>query len=112
MIYTRLREVKDAHTPIFQLNVYDAYDCGRVADKVSASEVGVQLFNNGPAGAAERHGAQLIDVNAAFRGKACEYLIDVDPTYTGHAVIAELYQRAYEALPADFVEPFVRRGGD
>ncbi len=109
LIFRRLEEAKDPHTPIFQLNVYDAYDCGRVADKVSASAVGVQLFNNGPAAAAERHGAKLIDVNAAFRGKACEYLIDVDPTYRGHAVIAELYRTAYEALPAESVEPFVRQ---
>ena len=109
LIYRRLEQVKDPQTPIFQLNVYDAYDCGRVADKVSASAVGVQLFNNGPAAAAERHGAKLIDVNAAFRGKACEYLIDVDPTYRGHAVIAELYRTAYEALPAESVEPFVRQ---
>jgi len=108
VILTRLEETKDAHTPIFQLNVYDAYDCGRVADKVSGSAVGVSIFNNGPAGAARKHGVHLIDMNSAFRGKACEYLIDVDPTYRGYAVIAELYRTAYESLPADFVEPFVR----
>jgi len=109
LILTRLGEATDAHTPIFQLNVYDAYDCGRVEDKVSASAVGVSLFNNGPAAAAMRHGAHLIDLNNAFRGKACEYLIDVDPTYRGYEVIAELYRTAHDTLPAEFVEPFVSR---
>jgi hypothetical protein len=47
-------------------------------------------------------------MNAAFRRKACEYVIDVDPTYSGYSVIAELYRAAYEALPAVSVEPFVR----
>ena len=109
LVLRRLEEAKDPHTPLFLLNVYDAYDCGRVADKVSASAVGVSLFNNGPAAAGKLHGLQLIDVNSAFRGKACEYLIDVDPTYRGYAVIAQLYKTAYEALPAEFVEPYVKQ---
>jgi len=107
LIWRRLVEAKDPHTPTFQLNVYDAYDCGRVADKISASAVGVSIFNNGPAGAATKHAVHLIDINAAFRGKACEYLVDVDPTYQGYQVIAELYRTAYDSLPADAVEPFV-----
>jgi len=43
-----------------------------------------------------------------LRGKACEYLINEDPTYSGHALIAQLFRTAYEALPEEFVEPFVK----
>src|SRR2546422_244302 len=46
---------------------------------------------------------------SAFAGHACEYIRDVDPTEEGYRVIAQLYQDAYDKLPAEFVEPWVAR---
>jgi hypothetical protein len=48
----------------------------------------------------------MVDLYVAFRGRACEYVEGVDPTYAGYRVIAELYRQAYETLPPKYVDPF------
>lgn len=107
LIYDRLNEAKDPHTPILQLNVYDVNDCGRPGDDISASALGVRIFNGRIESGVIRNGAFLVDIYTPFKGKACEYIRDVDPTYAGYEVIAQEYQRVHESLAPEFVEPFV-----
>ncbi len=53
-------------------------------------------------------GAFPIDFQTAFKGHACEYISQVDPTYFGYDAILDLHIEAYEALPAEYVDPWAR----
>src|SRR2546428_4190813 len=99
-----MKEVKAPDTPMFQLNVYDINDCGRPGDKLTASSIAVRVLGDSIEGTDNVFGANLVDLYSAFAGHACEYIRDVDPTEEGYRVIAQLYQDAYDKLPAEFVE--------
>jgi hypothetical protein len=106
LIFTRLHEARDPHTPILQTNYYNASDCGQPRVEISSDELGVRIFNDRIT-SVSRGDVFDVDIYAPFRGKACEYVEGVDPTYAGHAVIAREYQKVYQSLPPEFVEPFV-----
>lgn len=108
VVYSRLNAAKDPATPILQNNYYDAMDCGRPGDEISASAVSVGIFNGYIEGVVRTRGAFLRDFSTAFRGRACEYISGVDPTYAGYDAIFEVDRVLYESLPSEFLEPFVR----
>ncbi len=105
-IYTAIDDAKDPSTPLLLATYYDASDCGQPGVDDSPTDVGQRVWNATIADAARPFGFFLVDLYTAFKGKACEYVEDVDPTYSGYAVIAQEYERAYEALPSRYVEPF------
>jgi hypothetical protein len=107
-IYSRLNAVKHPATPIFQNNLYDAMDCGQPGAEISSSAVAMGIYNDRVYSATLIGGAFLVDFETAFKGHACEYISGVDPTYTGYDVILALDIAAYEALPAEYVDPWVR----
>jgi len=111
-VFEHLDEAKDPRTPIIQNNYYDALDCGRPGDAQSASALTVQVLNAEIEGAARTHGAFIADFYTPFGGKACEYISGVDPTYRGYDAILAAHKLAYEALPAEYVEPFVKGAGE
>jgi hypothetical protein len=106
LILRRLNEAKDPHTPLLLLTYYNGSDCGQPGVEISSDELSVQGWNQVIIGAARTGGAFLADVYTPFKGKACEYVQGDDPTYEGHAVIAQVYEGVYESLPPEFVEPF------
>jgi lysophospholipase L1-like esterase len=107
LILTTLDETKDPHTPLLLLNYYDAWDYGEFTPEYMATEPGLFLINQTIAEAADKYeGVFLVDIYPLFKGKAREYIAGVDPTYEGHAVIAEAYREVYESLPPEFVQPF------
>ncbi len=107
LILATLNEAKDPYTPLLLLNYYDAWDYGEITLEYMATEPGLVLINQTIAEAADKYeGVFLVDIYPLFKGKAREYISDVDPTYEGHAVIAEAYREVYEGLPPQFVEPF------
>lgn len=108
LILQRLNDAKDPHTPLSLLTYYNASDCGQPDVQSSPTELGVQGWNSVITAAGLASGAFLADAYTPFRGKACEYVEGVDPTYEGHAVIAQVYEGVYESLPPEFVEPFDR----
>lgn len=105
-ILSRLNEAKDPHTPLLLMNYYNTWDYGELTDEYISAESGLVLINQAIANAARKHGAFLVDIYPLFKGKAREYISNVDPTYEGHAVIAEAYREVYEGLPPEFVQPF------
>jgi hypothetical protein len=107
VIYAAIDDAKDPATPLFLLTYYDASDCGQPGVEQSPTDIGQRLWNATIADAAKPFGFFMVDLYTAFKGKACEYVEDVDPTYAGYAVIAREYERAYEALPSKYVQPFV-----
>jgi lysophospholipase L1-like esterase len=107
LILATLTEAKEPHTPLLLLNYYDAWDYGEITPEYMATEPGLVLINQVMAEAAARYeGVFLVDIYPLFKGKAREYISGVDPTYEGHAVIAEAYREVYETLPPQFVQPF------
>ena len=106
IIYRAIKDAKDPATPLFLLTYYDASDCGQPGVENSPTDVGQRIWNAAIADAAKPFGFFLVDLYAPFKGKACEYIEGVDPTYEGYRVIADLYRAAYESLPASFVDPF------
>jgi len=106
LILQRLNDAKDPRTPLLLLTYYNASDCGQPDVEFSPTELGVQGWNSVITAAGLASGAFLADAYTPFRGKACEYVEGVDPTYEGHAVIAQVYEGVYESLPPEFVEPF------
>jgi lysophospholipase L1-like esterase len=107
LILTTLNQAKDPRTPILLLNYYDAWDYGEITAEYMSTEPGLILINEAIAEAADNYESVfLVDIYPLFRGKAREYISDVDPTYEGHAVIAEAYRAVYDSLPPQFVEPF------
>jgi lysophospholipase L1-like esterase len=106
-ILTTIDQAKDPRTPLLLLNYYDAWDYGEITPEYIATEPGLILINQAIAGAADKYeGVFLVDIYPLFKGKAREYIDGVDPTYEGHAVIAEAYRAVYDSLPPQFVEPF------
>jgi len=111
LILTTLDETKDPRTPLLLLNYYDAWDYGEFTPEYMATEPGLFLINQTIAEAADNYeGVFLVDIYPLFKGKAREYISGVDPTYEGHAVIAEAYRGVYEGLPPEFVQPFEGNG--
>jgi lysophospholipase L1-like esterase len=106
-VYDRLNAAKDPATPIFQNNYYDANHCGRPEDDVSVTAVTMGIFNETVYAATITGGAFPVDFETAFKGRACEYISGVDPTYHGYDVILDLHIAAYESLPPEYVVPWV-----
>jgi hypothetical protein len=99
VIYSAINDAKDPATPLLLVTYYDASDCGQPGVEQSPTDIGQRVWNATIADAAKPFGFFMVDLYAAFKGKACEYVEDVDPTYAGYAVIARAYERAYEAVP-------------
>jgi lysophospholipase L1-like esterase len=107
LILATLDETKDPRTPLLLLNYYDAWDYGEITPEYMATEPGLILINQVIAEAADKYESVfLVDIYPLFKGKAREYISGVDPTYEGHAVIAEAYREVYERLPPEFAQPF------
>ncbi len=106
-VFQQILKAKDPHTPIIQNNYYDALDCGRPGDAQSASALTVQVLNAEIEGLARTHGVFIADFYTPFGGHACDYISGVDPTYRGYDAILAAHMEAYEALPSEYVEPFV-----
>ncbi len=109
-VIAMLKEAKDPRTPIIQNNYYDALDCGRPGDAQSTSALTVQVLNAEIEGLARTHGLFVADFYTPFGGHACEYISGVDPTYRGYDAILAAHKAAYESLPPEYVEPFVKEG--
>lgn len=107
VIYTAINQAKDEHTPLFLLTYYNASDCGQAGVEQSPTDVGQRVWNAAITDAAKPFGFFMVDLYAPFKGKACEYVEGVDPTYEGYIVIAQEYEKAYEALPRSYVDPFI-----
>ncbi len=107
-VYTRLNAAKDDATPIFANNYYDVTHCGQPGADITITAVTMGIFNEYVDGATASGGAFPIDFQTAFKGHACEYINQVDPTYLGYDAILDLHIEAYEALPAEYVEPWAR----
>ncbi len=105
-VYDRLNAAKDPATPILQNNLYDAQNCGRPGDDVSAASLAVQTFNNRVVGATIAGGSFLMDFYTPFHGRACELISGVDPTYKGYDAIYVVDVETYESLPAAYVDPW------
>ncbi|MCH7809962.1 MAG: hypothetical protein IH863_05210 [Chloroflexi bacterium] len=107
-VYSRLNAVKDDATPIFTNNYYDVTHCGQPGADITTTAVGMDIFNQSVDSATASGGAFPIDFLTAFKGHACEYISEVDPTYLGYDAILDLHIEAYEALAAEYVEPWAR----
>jgi lysophospholipase L1-like esterase len=106
-IYTAINDARPSGTPVFLLTYYNASDCSQAGVEESPTDIGQRVWNATITEAARPFGFVVVDLYAAFKGKACEYVEDVDPTYAGYAVIAREYEKAYEALPRSYVDPFI-----
>jgi hypothetical protein len=107
-VYSSLNAAKDPATPIFQNTLYDAQNCGQDNAEITASAVAVKTYNQRMKGAARVGGAFVVDFYEPFKGRACELISGVDPTYPGYDVILELDQAMYETLPAEYVDAWRR----
>jgi len=107
-VYSRLNAAKDNATPIFTNNYYDVTHCGQPGADITITAVTMDIFNQKVDSATASGSAFPIDFQTAFKGHACEYLHDVDPTYLGYDVILALHVEAYESLPPEYVEPWVK----
>ena len=107
-VYARLNAAKDPATPVFQNTIYDAQDCGGPGSEITTSAVAVKVFNQSIVAAAKSGGATLVDFYPSFKGRACEYVSGVDPTYAGYDVILGLDEAAYDGLPAKNIDPWKR----
>ena len=107
-VYSRLNAAKDDATPIFTNNYYDVTHCGQPGADITITAVTMDIFNQFVDSATASSGAFPIDFLTTFKGHACEYISQVDPTYFGYDAILDLHIEAYEALPAEYVEPWVR----
>jgi lysophospholipase L1-like esterase len=96
-IYKRITEAKDPETPLLVVLYYNASDCGQAGVGSSPTELGVLGWNIAIREVATRHGATLVDLHTPFKGNACRYIVGLDSNEAGHAVIAEAYERSYEA---------------
>jgi lysophospholipase L1-like esterase len=105
-IYPAIVAAKPAGTPLMVVTYYNASDCGQPGVDTSPTELGQLAWNATIADVASRNGAFIVDGYTAFKGRACELLDYVDPNYAGYQVLAEAYERAYEALPPELVQPF------
>jgi hypothetical protein len=106
-IYGALNDVKQPLTPVMQLNVYDIDHCGQELADLTNSAVATQVINSAIDGISRVSGAFLVDGAAAFKGHACEYIREYDPTYEGYSVLAQLYAGVWESLPPQFREEWV-----
>ena len=95
-IYARIADAKDPKTPLLVLLYYNASDCGQPGVESSPAELGVLGWNAAIRDIATRHGATLVDLYVPFKGNACKYIVGLDANDAGHAIIAEIYERAYE----------------
>jgi hypothetical protein len=108
-IYTAIDAAKDPATPLFLVTYYNASDCGQPGVEQSPTDVGQRVWNGTIAAAAAPFGFFVVDLYAPFKGKACEYIENVDPTYAGYAVIAQQYEEAYDELPISYFARFEAR---
>lgn len=99
-IYTRVNRIKPRNTPLLVLIYYNASDCGQPGVDSSPAELGVRGWNDAIREIAEQHGAYAVDAYTPVRGRACEYVTDLDLNERGHAMLAEQYWKTYEQLPA------------
>ncbi len=106
-VYTRLNAAKDDATPIFTNNYYDVTHCGQPGADLTTTALGMDIFNQKVDAATVSGGAFPIDFLTAFKGHACEYIHEVDPTDLGYDAILALHVEAYESLPPGYVEPWV-----
>ena len=105
-IYPAIVAAKPAETPLMVVTYYNASDCGQPGVETSPTELGQRTWNAMIADIAARNGAFIVDAYTPFKGRACELIEGVDPNYAGYQVLAEAYERAYEALPPEMVAPF------
>lgn len=103
-IYEALNDAKQPLTPLMQVNVYDVDHFGQENADLTSSAVATQLLNGVIEGISRVSGAFLVDNAAAFKGHACEYIRDYDPTYEGYSVLAQVYEGVWESLPVRFGE--------
>jgi hypothetical protein len=83
-------------------------DCGQPGADISSSALAMQIYNERVLSATLVGGGFLVDFWTPFDGRACEYISGVDPTYLGYDVILDQHIAAYEALPPEYVDPWVR----
>jgi lysophospholipase L1-like esterase len=107
-VYSRLNAAKDDATPVFTNNYYDVTHCGQPGADITITAVTMDIFNQYVDSATVSGGAFPIDFETAFKRHACEYISGVDPTYLGYDAILGLDIEAYEALPAEYVEPWAQ----
>jgi len=105
-IYPAIVAAKPAETPLMVVTYYNASDCGQPGVDTSPTELGQRTWNAIIADVASRNGAFIVDAYTAFKGRACELIDGFDPNYAGYEVLAEAYERVYEALPPELVQPF------
>jgi hypothetical protein len=105
-VYERLNAAKDPNTPVLQNDIYDAMNCGRPGDEISTSSVAVRVFNERVRAATIAGGSFFVDFYEPFRGRACELISGVDPTYAGYDLIYGVHVQAYESLPRQYVDPW------
>ena len=108
-IYPAIVAAKPAETPLMVVTYYNASDCGQPGVETSPTELGQLGWNATITDIAARNGAFIVDGYTPFKGRACELIEGVDPNYAGYEVLAEAYERAYEALPAEYRAPFETR---
>jgi hypothetical protein len=99
IIYGRIAAAKDANTPLLVLLYYDANEC----TDDGSSGAAVDAWNAVIAEVAAQYGAFLVDARTLFNGH-CDWFdaTGLDANAVGHAAIAAEYERAYEALPANY----------
>ncbi len=107
-VYAKLNAAKDPATPIFQNTLYDAQNCGQDNAEITTSAVAIKTYNQRMEGATRVGGGFLVDFYEPFKGRACELISGVDPTYRGYDVILELDEAMYETLPSEYVDPWRR----
>jgi len=107
-IYSAIVGAKPPETPLFVVLYYNASDCGQPGVETSPTELGQRVWNATIDEAARRHGAIIVDAYTPFKGRACDLIETDDPNYEGYQVLADAYERAYQALPVEFVTPFQR----
>lgn len=107
-IYPDLVAAKPPDTPLMVVTYYNASDCGQPGVDTSPTELGQRVWNATISDVAGRNGAFIVDGYTPFKGRACDLIDGVDPNYAGYEVLAEAYERAYEALPSQYISPFVR----
>ena len=108
-IYPAIAAVKPPETPLMVVTYYNASDCGQSDVDTSPTESGQLVWNAVITEVATQNGAFMVDGHTPFEGHACELIEGVDPNYAGYQVLAQAYERAYEALPSEYVVPFELR---
>ncbi len=105
-IYPAIAAAKPANTPLMVVMYYNAQDCGQPDVATSPTETGQLTWNAVISQIATKNGAFMVDAHTPFEGRACQLIEGVDPNYEGYKVLAAAYEKAYEALPSEYVTPF------